>query len=138
MSLVGRDEAAPPRVIGGRTFGRRAWRRAGIRRGGANGAHARRVGWNGSRHGGAYRLVLAVRATTPSLLLTIPPRLAKGRVNQGPRLAPAVRTRARAQGDQRIDMIRRPMHPRPFEPGFDHQFVAALDHAAPDRIARRL
>lgn len=40
-----------------------------------------------------------------------------------------------AQAQQGVDILSPPMHPGTFQTRFDHQFVAALYHATPNRPA---
>ena len=57
--------------------------------------------------------------------------------NHRPALLPAVVTHGVAQGQQRVDVRICPMHPRAFQPVFDHQFVGALHHPTANRPALR-
>jgi SAM-dependent methyltransferase len=52
--------------------------------------------------------------------------------------AQAVVAHGIAQRQQGIDVRLRPMHPRPFEAVFDHQFVGTFDHPTANRPTRRL
>jgi len=55
----------------------------------------------------------------------------------GPGLVPAIAADDIAQRQHGIDMRPGPVHPAPFQPRFDDQFIAALDGPIPNRPARR-
>ena len=138
MPLVWRDEGAAPGMIGRGTRAILGGGRRGVGRKGAGRSRVGGTGGHGNRHHRSIHLLLALATLSSALLLLFAPLLMQTLVDEGPGRVPIIGARRRAQGDQGIDVARCPVHPRPFHPGFDDEFVATLDHATADRITRRL
>lgn len=77
-------------------------------------------------------------APTPPLLVTGADLVTEAGMDGRPGLIPAVGAGRGAQGDERIDVIGGPMHPRAFQAGFDDQLVPTLDDPPANREALRL